>query len=147
MVGLWASLLQEQSGILNFFSLCRCLSHPHPPPGPGYLFCGLCEQQCPGPHHPTSPGAHHLLCWRHELCHHCKGCHDQHPGPFRVCIWNIPSPLWVDPTHQPFHNQFHRCLCIIIYFYSNSSPFLPSPTWLPLWMLYTFIKPQHLYIN
>ena len=112
--------------ILNFFYFCRCLSHPHPPPGPGHLLCGLSEQQCPGPHHPAPPGAHHLLSWRHELCHHCKRHHDQHPGPFRVCIWNIPSPLWVDPTHQPFHSQLHRCLCIIIYFYPSSSPSHPQ---------------------
>ena len=147
MVCFWAPFLKEHSMILNLFSPHRCLSHPHPPPGPGHLPGGLREQQCPGPHHPSLPGAHHLLPWRHELYHHCEGHHDQHPGPFGVCIWNIPSPLWIDPTHQPFGSQLHRCLCIIIYFYSDSSPIFPFPVWLLLWMLYTFIKPQHLYIN
>ncbi|XP_047731547.1 proton-coupled amino acid transporter 3 isoform X4 [Prionailurus viverrinus] len=65
--------LRRLPGVREVDAVCRpvcphslglsdlCLSHPHPPPGPGHLLCGLREQQRPGPHHPAPPGAHHLL--------------------------------------------------------------------------------------
>ncbi|XP_023568931.1 proton-coupled amino acid transporter 2 isoform X2 [Octodon degus] len=65
---------------------------PHPAPGPGPLPGGLREQQRPGPHHPTTPGGHHLLLRGPQPTHAHQGCPHQHPGLRGLRGRDVPGP-------------------------------------------------------
>uniref|UniRef100_A0A8C6CXH1 Solute carrier family 36 member 1 n=1 Tax=Moschus moschiferus TaxID=68415 RepID=A0A8C6CXH1_MOSMO len=113
---------------------CWHRGHPHPPPGPGHLPGGLCEQQCPGPHHPAPPGDHHLLLGGPEPHHHRQGRPDQHPGFCGLCGRDVPDPVRADPAEQSSHlHQLHQCLCIASWVRPCTSPLhpvCPPSTWL-----------------